>query len=185
MALRNSATGYGYVAQALHWSIAVLVVVQFVLANRADGLPIGVEKFATLAQHKSFGITILVLALIRLVWRLTDPPPPLPSTVGPVTRRIALTTHWAFYALLFALPLTGWAQSSAANFPVSWFGLFQLPDFVPVDKALFEQVHEVHEALAATLFFLAILHVVAGLKHQFYDHDGLLRRMLPMRERRR
>lgn len=97
----------------------------------------------------------------------------------PYERLIARLTHVAFYVLLFATPLAGWLMSSARGFTVSWFGLFSWPNLIAQDKGNFEMLKEVHEALAATLFFLAILHVAAALKHHFWDKDDVLRRMLP------
>jgi cytochrome b561 len=93
----------------------------------------------------------------------------------------ARVNHWALYALLFALPITGWLTSSAANRPVSWFGLVQLPDFVAPDAGLKEAFEEAHEVLVVLLLTLVVLHVAAALKHQFFDRDGLLFRMLPGR----
>jgi cytochrome b561 len=178
MSLMNTAKRYGWVPQLLHWLVVALLVVQFLLAEAADELPTGMEKLAMLARHKSVGLTILAFALVRVAWRLFDRPPPLPPM--PAWQRVAATTsHWGLYALLFALPLTGWMMSSAANYPVSWFGLFQLPDLVAPSKPLQETLHEVHEVLAGTLLFLAGLHLLAALKHQFVDRDGLLGRMLP------
>ena len=182
MPARNSSVRYGAVAQILHWAIVVLLVVQVTLGKIADGLPIGIEKLAIMARHKSFGITILGLAVIRLAWRWIDRPPPLP----PMPRWqviVARLNHWALYALLFALPLTGWLMSSAANRPASWFGLLQLPDFIAPDPGLKELFEEVHEMLVNVLFALAGLHVAAALKHQFLERDGLLFRMLPWRPR--
>jgi cytochrome b561 len=131
-----------------------------------------------MSRHKSFGITILALAAVRLAWRWIDRPPPPPPM--PRWQEIAARlNHWALYALLFALPLTGWLMSSAANRPVSWFGLAQLPDFVAPDAGLKEVFEEAHELLVNVLFVLVALHVAATLKHQFVDRDGLLSRMLP------
>jgi cytochrome b561 len=93
----------------------------------------------------------------------------------------ARLNHWALYVLLFALPLTGWLMSSAANRPASWFGLVQLPDFVAPDERLEEAFEAAHEFLVNALFALVGLHVAAALKHQFVDRDGLFLRMLPGR----
>ena len=180
MPARNSALRYGYVAQTLHWTVVGLLIVQVTLGKIADGLPLGLEKLALLARHKSFGITILGLAIIRLAWRLFDRPPPLPPM--PRWQHVAAhLNHWALYVLLFAMPLTGWMMSSASNYPVSWFGLVQLPDLVAPDRSLKEQFEDVHELLANVLITLALLHIAAALKHQFIDRDGLLFRMLPWR----
>lgn len=182
MPIRNSALRYGTVAQTLHWVVVGLLIVQVTLGKIAHELPVGLDKLALLARHKSVGITILGLALIRLAWRFYDRPPPSPPMPG-WQRLAAQVNHWALYALLLAMPLTGWMMSSAANFPVSWFGLVQLPDLIAPDRSLKEQLEEVHELLAMILIALALLHVAAALKHQFFDRDGLLFRMLPWRSR--
>jgi len=182
MPARNTAVRYGFVAQGLHWVIAGLLIVQVTLGKIADDLPLGLDKLALTARHKSVGITILALAAIRLAWRLIDrppAPPPMPRWQFVASR----LTHAAFYVLLFAMPLSGWLMSSASNYPVSWFGLVQLPDFVRPDEGLEHLLEEVHETLAKVLITLAILHVAAALKHQFIDRDGLLTRMLPWRVR--
>jgi cytochrome b561 len=182
MPARNTSVRYGYVAQALHWVIVALLVVQVTLAKIAEGLPLGLEKLAVLARHKSFGITILGLAIVRLGWRLFNRPPAEP----PMPRwqfAVARLNHWALYALLFAMPITGWLMSSAHAYPVSWFGLVQLPDLVAPDEMLEERLEAVHETLAKLLIALVLLHVAAALKHQFVDRDGLLFRMLPWRDR--
>ncbi len=180
MPARNTDARYGSVAQTLHWVVAGLLIVQVTLGKLADELPLGLEKLALLARHKSVGITIFAIAAVRLAWRLFDRPPP-PPPMPPWQRIAARATHAAFYVLLFVLPLTGWLMSSASNYPVSWFGFVQLPDLVAPDPALKHQLQEVHETLAKILVSLAILHVAAALKHQFIDRNGLLARMLPWR----
>jgi len=179
MALTNSAQRYGLVPQLLHWLVVLLLALQFLLAELADELPDGLEKLAMLSRHKSVGITILGLAVLRVAWRLLDRPPPLPAAMPGWQRIAARLTHWALYALLFAMPVTGWMMSSAANYPVSWFGLVQLPDLVGTSHDLHEALEEVHETLAGALLVLVAVHVLAALKHQFVDRDGLLSRMLP------
>lgn len=180
MPLTNTDRRYGLVPQLLHWIVVALVIVQYVLAEAADELPLGMEKLAVITRHKSVGITILLVALVRVGWRLFDRPPAPPPM--PAWQRTAATlSHWGLYALLFALPLTGWMMSSAANYPVSWFGLVQLPDLVMPSQGLQEAMKEVHEGLFVALLSLSGLHVLAALKHQFVDRDGLLMRMLPWR----
>ena len=181
MPARNSPLRYGSVAQSLHWLIVALLIVQVTLGEVADGLPNGLDKLAVLARHKSFGITILALAIARLCWRLFDPPPPPP----PMPRwqlLVARLNHWALYALLFLLPLSGWLMSSASNYPVSWFGLVQLPDLVSPDPDAKARFRELHHTLIDVLLVLVALHVAAALKHQFVNRDGLLWRMLPGRK---
>ncbi len=183
MALNNDPQRYGAVAQALHWAIVVLVIVQVTLALLADDLPRGVEKLMLVTRHKSFGITILALVILRLVWRLLNQPPPLPP-MARWQRVAAQVSHWGMYALLLAMPLSGWMMSSSANYPVSWFGLFQLPDLVSPSKPLGELMHELHETFAILLLTLIGVHIAAALKHQFWDRDGLLWRMLPFKRAR-
>jgi cytochrome b561 len=181
MALRNTTQRWGALAQLFHWVIVALVITQVVLANIADDLPIGVAKLATLARHKSVGITILALVTLRLLWRWANPVPVLPPTLRYFERRLARFTHGALYVLLFAMPISGWAMSSARGFPVSWWGFLQLPDFVSTDRALYERLHDVHETLAWTLGAVVLLHVAGALKHHFVLRDDVLRRMLPFR----
>jgi cytochrome b561 len=184
MQLRNNQERYGAIAQLFHWVIVALIITQFVLASKAGALPVGPAKVAVLAQHKSFGMTIFALAVLRLLWRFFNPVPALPNGTPAWQRIGAHLSHGALYALIMITPLFGWMMSSARNFPVSWFGLFTLPDLVKPDRARYEFFHEAHEILALTLASIAVLHVAAALKHHFFDRDNVLRRMLPMRLKR-
>src|SRR5215475_6144957 len=179
MAVRNTEHRWGALAQLFHWLIVVLVIVQVTLASLADELPPSAKKLALLARHKSVGITILMLVILRLLWRSLNLTPLLPGTLKPYERFLARFTHAALYVLLFAMPLTGWMMSSARSFPVSWFNLFQLPDLVAPNRALYQFLHETHENLAWALVAVATLHVLAALKHHFFLKDDVLRRMLP------
>ena len=183
----NTDGRWGAVAKTLHWVIALLVLSQFVLAQLAENAgalkrtnPAAViEQLTLLARHKSLGITIFGLASIRLLWRLASKVPADPSGMPRWQRVAARGSHTLFYVLLFALPLTGWMLSSASNYPVSWFGLVQLPDLVAPNRDLHERLEEVHEVLAWTLASVAFVHIAAALKHHFFDRDDVLRRMLP------
>jgi cytochrome b561 len=179
MILRNTTRRWGAIAQLLHWLIVLFIVAQFTLATLFDGLPAGAKKLTLLSRHKSIGITILVLALLRLAWRWNNPTPTLPDTLKPYERVLARLTHRLLYGLLFAVPLSGWLMSSARGFPVSWFGFFQLPDLVPKNKALYQALLTTHEILAWTLGIVATVHLLAALKHHFVHKDDVLRRMLP------
>ncbi len=179
MSLRNTTARWGAIAQGLHWLIVILIIAQVVLASLADELPLGMKKLAMLARHKSVGITILALAIIRLLWRWMNPTPPLPGNLKPYERWLAQFTHAALYILLFAMPLSGWMMSSARGFPVSWFGFFQLPDLVPKSRPLYDGLVATHEMLAWVLGAVVALHVAAALKHHFILKDHTLRRMLP------
>jgi cytochrome b561 len=179
MPSRNSPTVYGAVAQTFHWLIAALIVTQFTLAYLADDLPLGAHKLALLARHKSFGMTVLMLAVLRLLWRLNNPPPPLPSGMTSLERTLARATHIAFYVLLFAMPLTGWLMSSAKNYSVSWFGVFTWPNLIAKNETAFDLLRSTHHILSYALFAIAVLHILAALKHHFWNKDTVLLRMLP------
>jgi cytochrome b561 len=176
---------YGAIAQLFHWTIAALIVVQFVLINLADGNASKLQQLGLIARHKSFGMTVLMLAALRLLWRLFNPPPQLPAGMKRYERVLAKLTHVVFYVLLFAMPLSGWLMSSAKGYTVSWFGVFSWPNLIAQDKANFELLKQTHDILAGALFYLAILHILAALKHHFWNKDDVLRRMLPLTGNRR
>ena len=182
MHLKNTLTRYGAVAQLFHWAIVALVITQFVLAQWVEGLS-PIRKIGPLATHKSIGITILGLALLRLAWRFVNPVPPLPAGAPRWQDRAAHVSHFLLYALLFVTPLLGWFMSSARAFSVSWFGLVTLPDFIAPNRATYEMLHEAHEIMAYSLATIAIVHAAAALKHHFLDRNDVLRRMLPASDR--
>lgn len=179
MDIRNSPTRWGAVSQFLHWLIVALIAVQAALGLLGVMLPLGLEKLAVLARHKSVGIAILGLATARLLWRWANPTPPLPPTLKPYERFLAHFTHTALYVLLFAMPLSGWIMSSARGFPVSWFNLFQLPDLVPKSEPLYHAMVTTHESLAIALGAIVALHIAGALKHHYVLNDDTLWRMLP------
>ncbi|MBP6723251.1 MAG: cytochrome b/b6 domain-containing protein [Halioglobus sp.] len=179
MTLKNSSTRWGVVSMLLHWTVVLLIIAQFVMANIAGDLPLGMQKLAWLARHKSVGITILGIAIIRLAWRLLSPGPALPSKLGPLERVLAATTHIGLYLVLFLMPLSGWLMSSAKGYPVSWFNLLQLPDLVAKNEDTFKILEACHGILALALVVLALLHVAGALKHHFVYRDDVLKRMLP------
>jgi cytochrome b561 len=176
---QSSPTRYSAVAQALHWLIAALIVNQFVLGLWADSLPNGIHRLALLTRHKSFGMTVLMLAILRLLWRLKHAPPELPSNMTSLGRLLARSTHIAFYVLLFAMPITGWMMSSAKNYSVSWFGLFTWPNLIAKNETAFNVLRSTHHLLSDVLFAIAVLHILAALKHHFWNKDDVLLRMLP------
>ena len=176
-----SSTHYNTTAKLLHWTIAGAIVLQFVLANlaeRADDADLAVRQLALLANHKSVGITILLLAIVRLAWRVKNPPPELPATMPAWQIRASQFSHWTLYGLIIVIPITGWLMSSASAYSVSWFNLIQLPDFVAPNPDLKSLLKEIHETLAKLLFLFALLHILAALKHAVFDKDGVLQRML-------
>ncbi|MEM1436905.1 MAG: cytochrome b/b6 domain-containing protein [Pseudomonadota bacterium] len=172
--------GYTRPARWLHWLIAGLIVLQYVLAEAAENADAAgtlVRELALLAHHKSVGMTVLALAVLRLAWRLMQSAPPHDAALPLWQRRSATAAHWLLYALIFALPISGWLMSSATAYSVSWFNLFAWPDLVAPDEALADRLHEVHETLAKLLLVTAAVHVIAALKHALFDRDGVLGRM--------
>ena len=169
---------YDRVAIAAHWLLALLIAANFSLGLYMHELPISPAQLKLFNWHKWAGITILTLSALRLAWRLGHAPPP-DAPMPAWQRTAAHAVHGLLYALFFAVPLAGWGYSSAAGFPVVWFGVLPLPDWVPVDKAWADALKTAHKVLALALGLLVLLHVAAALKHQFIDRDGLLRRMRP------
>ena len=171
---------YGAVAIAFHWLLALALVGAFSMGLYMADLPFSPGRVKLFNWHKWAGVTILALSALRLLWRLTHrPPPDLPMPAWQA--KAAHLTHLLLYLLFFAVPLAGWAYSSAAGFPIVWFGLLPLPDFVPKDKGLAELLKQAHELLAWGLALLVVAHLAAALKHHFIEKDGLLLRILPRR----
>ncbi len=168
---------YSRTAQYLHWAVAAMIVLQFVLIEIAEGTSSRIAVLGLFANHKSVGMTILMLAVLRLGWRLANRPPKLPAEMPAWQVQVSALTHWALYAFLFAMPISGWLMSSAANYSVSWFGLFTWPDLVSPDEGLKETLKTIHDLLGKALFVFALLHVLAACKHHFLDKDDVLKRM--------
>lgn len=181
----SSAGRYSRTAIWLHWLLAGALVALFGLGLYMTELPFSPQRLKLYNWHKWAGVAILVLSLARLLWRLTHRPPALPAAMVRAMPGWQQTAHHAahhlLYALFFAVPLIGWAYSSAAGFPIVFLGLVPLPDFMPVNKALAESIKPLHAFSAYTLAALVLLHLAAVLKHQWIDRDGLLARMWPGR----
>ncbi len=165
---------------ALHWLLALLIVGSLAVGLYMTGLPFSPRRLQLYNWHKWAGVVILVLSATRLLWRLAQRPPALPAMPA-WQARAAHGAHLALYALFFAVPLSGWAYSSAAGFPIVLFAALPLPDWVPVSRELAELLKPVHHYTAYALAAVIALHVAGALKHHFVDRDGLLLRMLPGR----
>lgn len=170
---------YTPTAIGLHWLIALAIAATFALGLYMHELPLSPTKLELYSWHKWAGVSIFMLVIVRLGWRLTHPAPPLPEAMPGPLRLAAAGAHWLLYALMFAIPLTGWLMSSAKGFQTVWFGVLPLPDLVAKDKALGKLLAEVHETLNFTLLALVVVHAAAALKHHFIDRDTVLTRMLP------
>lgn len=171
-------TRYSSVSIALHWTIALLIVVNVTGALLAENVDRATAA-SIMTVHKSIGLTVLLLSLARLGWRLAHGFPPFPDSTPAWDRVFARATHVAFYVLIIAVPLAGWTMVSAGSRPLEWFGLFDWPK-LPVGRATGEVAHEAHEILALSTVGLVLLHVAGALKHHFIDRDHVLARMLPL-----
>lgn len=179
--LSPPSTRYTLPAVALHWLLALLILGTFSVGLYMADLPRSPERSQLFDWHKSFGLLILALSMLRLAWRAThQPPPDLSAPSWQIT--LAHRTHQLMYLLFFAVPLLGWAHSSAAGASIVWFGLVHMPALLGPDKALAEITESLHALAADGLLVLVGLHVAAALKHHWIDRDGLLRRMLPLRD---
>jgi cytochrome b561 len=185
MQWRNTADSYGSPAKFLHWTIVVLIIAQYFIAESADELPDGVEKLSLISWHKSFGMVVLLLALVRIGWRLVNRGAPAPVPMPRGQQIAAAAGHGLLYVLILAQPLTGWAMSSAASYPVTLFGWFQFPALVGANHDLHEILEEAHEVTFYILVVVALVHAAAAAYHHFWMKDDALRRMLPFVARRK
>jgi cytochrome b561 len=168
----------------LHWVIFALVTGGFALAVYMVDLPLSPLKLKYFAWHKWIGVTVFILAVARVAWRLVHAAPPLPASIPVWQRRVANAVHVVLYALIVSIPMTGWLYSSAAGVPTVYLGVIPLPDLLAKDKALAELLKSVHVTLNYTLLLLVVMHAAAALQHHFFARDDVLRRMLPGAGRR-
>ncbi|MBV9509368.1 MAG: cytochrome b [Caulobacteraceae bacterium] len=186
---------YSAVAIALHWTIALLILGNIGLAWWFNTLH-GEAAIGPVQLHKSIGVTVLILSVLRVAWRLAFPPPKLPGYVPGWERGLAHLTHFGFYLIMLGSPLTGWAMSSASPlikvFPIRLFGVVPWPAMgfltsLPHDqmKAAHHVLETSHGLLAKLAYVLIVLHVAGALKHQFISRDDVVARMIPFLRRRR
>ena len=179
--IETSVTRYHPVAVALHWLLGLALIGNFALGLYMADLPFSPARLQYYSWHKWAGVLVLTFSLFRLLTRWLARPPALPKAIEaamPVWQRLAhQATHHGLYLLFFAVPLLGWAYSSAAGFPLVLFGVLPLPDFVPVSEGLAEALKPLHKFSALTMAALVLLHVAGALKHRIVDRDGLLQRM--------
>jgi cytochrome b561 len=181
MSLKNPRERWGAVSQSFHWLIVLLLLAQGTVGLLMGDMARGPDKIAVYAFHKSVGLTILALALARLLWRLYAGRPAPVAGMPRWQERMASLMHGTLYALLFAVPISGWVMNSAAGFPLQWFGLFNLPSIAAHDRGLHELTESLHEWLFWLLVALAAAHAAAAVYHHLFQHDATLARMLPRR----
>ena len=165
---------YSTVARALHWSIGLLIIL-----NLAGGVLHDAIGDWIMPLHKSTGILILALVVVRVLWRLTHRAPAWPAAMSGWERLVASLTHVVLYGMMVLIPLSGWIMSSAGRWPIDFYGLFPIPKFnVHKGDMLAGLSHEGHEILGYAMIALLVLHVAAALRHQFVLKDGMMARML-------
>lgn len=177
----HNGSRYTSTAIALHWLLAVVMLGLLWLGFYMHGLRFSPLKLKLFNWHKWIGVCVPLLAFLRLAWRATHRPPELPAAMSPLARHAAGGLHLVLYALMFAIPVSGWLMSSAKGFRTVWFGVLPLPNLVGKDEALGAQLLELHAALNWGLLALVAAHALAALKHHFIDRDDVLLRMLPRR----
>ena len=170
---------YTGTAIVLHWLLALLILAALGWGLYMVELRLSPWKLKAYAWHKWLGLTIFLLVLARLAWRLTHQPPPLPATLPAWQRLLAGISHALLYLLMLAMPLTGWLMSSAKGFQTVYFGVLPIPDLLDKNNVLGDALASAHATLAWLLIALLAPHVAAALKHHFIDRDDVLRRMLP------
>ena len=176
--LRNSRESWGSLARLFHWAVAALVLVQVALGLAASAWRLSPMKLDLFVWHKSLGFVILLLVLLRLIWRMVNPTPALSAGMSGIERLGARASHGLFYVLLILLPVNGWVINSAANVPFSIFWLLPLPAIVAPSPALAGTAENAHFVLFSLLSLLVVVHAGAALRHHFVKRDEVLSRML-------
>lgn len=171
---------YTNTAVALHWLIVLAIVAAATMGVYMAGLSFSPQKLKLYSWHKWIGVSIFLLAVARVLWRLTHPAPVLPPGMPRWQRGAALATHVALYVLVLIIPLSGWLMSSALGVKTVYLGLIPLPDLLAKNKELGETLKGVHVALNWALAAVVLVHLGAALKHHFVERDDVLHRMLPL-----
>ena len=170
---------YTKTAKGLHWLMAVLFFGMLGLGFYMQGLPLSPDKLKLYSWHKWVGVTVFLLALFRIAWRVTHQPPALPSSMPRLMQIASHAGHHMLYMLMFLIPLSGWLMSSAKGFQTVWFGILPIPDLLEKNKLLGDLLQTVHVSLNYLFIAVLIGHIGAALKHHFIDKDDILTRMLP------
>lgn len=176
MELSNTEDEYGLIAKIFHWSIAFLILGLLPVGLFMGGMENSPLKFEIFAMHKSFGLLVFFLGIGRIVWRFVSPPPEHLETHKRWEQVLASAAHGWLYVCIIGMPLSGWLMSSAAEFPIPFFGI-QMPSLAGKNEGMAELYGEVHEILAYTLLFVLGLHIAGALKHHVIDKDETLGRM--------
>ena len=170
---------YTTIAIVFHWLVALLIIGAFTMGLVMTDMSLSPTKLKYYSWHKWAGVTILGLACLRLLWRLTHPAPAYPASMPAWQKSSANVLHGLLYVLMFAVPVSGYFYTLSAGFPVVYFGLFELPVLIDKNEALKPVLQAVHFWLNMTLAGAVGIHIAAALKHQLIDLDGVLKRMMP------
>lgn len=174
----NSATRWGLASRILHWFMAIAILFMFCLGITMINMRLSPEKLEMFMVHKSTGMLLLLAVIIRVLWRIINPPPKFPTFISRNQQQMVRLGQMLMYILLFCIPISGWVINSAANFPLHWFGLFQIPAITEPNIAVEEMAKTVHFTLICILGVLILGHVAAALHHHFILKNDVLRRML-------
>jgi len=175
--MSDEVQGYNRIARAFHWSIAVLIIGLLVVGFYMEGMEPAPFKYKVYGWHKALGITVLVLAVLRIVWRQFSPRPQSLSHYKQWEKILSKTIHAVLYVAMIGMPLSGWVMSSAGGYPVSFFGLFDVPSIVSKDKELSRLANELHGIFGYAIVGVVVLHIFGALKHHIIDKDATLSRM--------
>ena len=178
---KNTESDWGAIARSFHWIIAFLILVQLVIGKVADEMALSPQKLDVFVWHKSIGVSILLLVLLRVAWRLGNPPPAPPPGIPHWETLLARIGHSLLYVLLFAVPISGWWVSDSSRVPFKAFWIVPMPDWLPTDRATQEIAEDVHVMLIVALLVVLAIHVAAALRHHFLLRNVTLLRMLPRR----
>ena len=170
---------YTRTAIGIHWIMAFLVIAAFLLGLVMSDMPFSMTKLKYFSWHKWLGVTVFLLAIVRVGWRLTHPAPPLIASIPRAQQLLAEAVHYLLYFLIFAAPLSGYFYSLAAGFPIVYLGIIPLPVLIDPNPSVADTLKEVHEILVYSMATLVGLHVAGALKHYVIDRDETLARMLP------
>lgn len=178
--MRQKVIGYSKGSKFFHWLIAIIVISMLSGSFFLESLPDQYQPSAFMI-HKSFGLTVLFLVLVRLFWIQYTGKPALPKTVPMWQKILARTVQYSLYVFLICMPLCGWVMSVAGNRVPSYFGLFPMPLPIKANEALSKFMNQSHKTIAWILIALITLHIAGAIKHHFIDKDNVLKRMLPGR----
>lgn len=179
MGLRNTTERYGSAMKFFHWTLSILIIGMLLLGLVISQVHSRHLAGSLITWHKSIGLTILGLMVLRTIWRLSSKRPRLPASIPVWQKRLAEGLHFVLYLVIFSILLSGWIMSGAGGHKTQFFGLFDATFPISKNVPLEALGGKIHELLAWVITGLLVLHIVGALKHHFVDKDGVLRNMLP------